>query len=109
MAPRESRADGMTITLCKTLGAAMVVLLAACATVPVEGDAVNCDACRTMWIRLYSSSGAPGIYRLNHDEKHPPCLRCQGLAVRHFEGSGLAPRCARCGGNLALLPVRVTR
>ena len=94
---------------CKALGVVMIVLLAACATVPVEGDAVECDACKTIWIRLYPSSGAPGIYRLNHDKKRKPCANCQKLAARYFETGGVPERCPRCGGNLVVRPVNVTR
>ena len=86
-----------------------MVLLAACATVPVDGDAVECDACRTIWIRLYPSSGGPGIYRLNHEEKRQPCADCEKMAMRYFESGELPPRCPQCGGNLAVRPVNVTR
>lgn len=87
----------------------LAVLLAACATVPVDGDAVECDVCRTIWIRLYPSSGAPGIYRLNHVEKRRPCANCTQLALRYFETGRIPERCPQCGGHLAVRPVNVTR
>lgn len=94
---------------CKAFGAVLVVLLTSCATVPVEGDAVECDACRTIWVRLYPSSGAQGIYRLNHDEKRKPCANCQKLAMRYFETGEIPQGCPQCGGNIAVRPVNVTR
>lgn len=104
-----AHADAWDMKVCKALGAVLIVLLAACATVPVEGDAVECDACKTIWVRLYPSSGAPGIYRLNHDEKRKPCASCQKSAVLYFETGGVPERCPRCSGKLALRPVSVTR
>ena len=104
-----AQADGEVMKVWKPLGAVLIALLAACATVPVEGEAVDCDACRTIWIRLDPSTGAPGIYRLNHDKKHKPCVRCQRLAMRYFEKTGVPARCPQCGGNLAVRPVNVTR
>lgn len=52
MAQVHARANGEDMKACKAFGAMLVVLLAACATVPVEGDAVECDACKTIWVRL---------------------------------------------------------
>jgi len=93
----------------KAVGALLILFLAACASVPVDGEAVECDLCRTIWIRLYPSSGGPGIYRLNHEEKRKPCADCGNLATRYFETGKLPPRCPQCGGNLVVRPVNVTR
>ena len=109
MARVRAHAHGGDMKACKGRGAVLVVLLTACATIPVEGDAVECDACKTIWVRLFPSSGGPGIYRLNHDEKRKPCASCQKLAMRYFESGGIPQRCPRCGGNLAVRPVNVTR
>jgi uncharacterized paraquat-inducible protein A len=109
MARVHAHANGGDMKACKALGAVMIVLLAACATVPVEGEAVECDACKTIWVRLYPSSGAPGIYRLNHDEKRKPCANCQKLAARYFETGEIPERCLRCSGKLVVRPVSVTR
>ena len=102
------RHDGETMKRTKIFCAVAAVMLAACATVPPQGDAVECDACRTIWIRLFPSSGAAGIYRLNHEEKRKPCRNCGRLAERYFETGEIPPRCPRCGGNLTLRPVSVT-
>jgi uncharacterized paraquat-inducible protein A len=93
----------------QVLGALLILFLASCATVPIDGEAVECDVCRTIWIRLYPSSGGPGIYRLNHEEKRKPCANCQTLAMRYFETGEMPERCPQCGGNLAVRPVNVTR
>jgi hypothetical protein len=93
----------------KAVGAVFLVLLASCTSIPVQGEAVECDACRTIWIRLFPSSGAAGIYRLNHEEKRRPCANCTKLAMRYFETGEIPERCPQCGGNLAVRPVNVTR
>ncbi len=92
----------------KAVGAVFLVLLASCKTIPVHGEAVECDACRTIWLRLFPSSGAPGIYRLNHEEKRRPCANCGKLAMRYFETAGIPARCPQCGGQLTVRPVNVT-
>ena len=94
--------------VCKALGALVMVLLASCATIPVQGEAVECDACRTIWIRLFPSSGAPGVYRLNHEEKHRPCANCGQLVMRYFETGEIPARCPQCDGRLTVRPVNVT-
>jgi hypothetical protein len=109
MVPRGRRRHGDAMKSGKTWLAVLAVLLAACATVPIEGEAVECDACQTIWIRLFEASGSPGIYRLNHDENHRPCAHCAKLAMRYFETGELPPRCPQCGGNLTVRPVNVAR
>ena len=108
MARRPFRTDDKTMKVCKALGALMIVLLASCATIPVQGEAVECDACRTIWIRLFPSSGAAGIYRLNHEEKHRPCANCEKLAMRYFQTGEIPARCPQCDGQLTVRPVNVT-
>lgn len=108
MVCRAGNRDGDAMKRIQAFCAIAAILFAACATVPPQGDAVECDACRTIWIRLFPSSGAAGIYRLNHDEKHRPCRNCERLAARYFESGEIPQRCPRCGGVLALRPVRVT-
>jgi hypothetical protein len=92
----------------KALGALATILLAACATVPVQGEAVECNACRTMWIQLCPSSGAPGLYRLNHQEKSKPCVDCQKSAMAYFQTGKTPAKCLGCGGTLTVRPVNVT-
>ena len=92
----------------KALGALATILLAACATVPVQGEAVECSACRTMWIQLCPSSGAPGLYRLNHQEKSKPCVDCQKSAMAYFQAGKTPGKCPECGGTLTVRPVNVT-
>ncbi len=99
-----------TIRRSAWVAAFAVLLLAACSTLqPLEGDAVQCDVCDTIWIRLFESSGAPGVYRLNHEVKRKPCRTCQALAMNYFQSGEIPKRCADCGGNLTLRPVNVTR
>jgi hypothetical protein len=89
---------------------ATVFLLTACSTLqPLDGDAVACDVCDTIWIRLFESSGAQGVYRLNHEVKSKPCRTCQALAMNYFKSGQIPKRCPDCGGNLTLRPVTVTR
>ena len=92
----------------KVFCAVLTVFLAACATVPVQGEAVECNACRTMWIQLCPSSGAPGLYRLNHQEKSKPCVDCQKSAMAYFQTGKSPGRCPGCGGTLTVRPVNVT-
>jgi DNA-directed RNA polymerase subunit RPC12/RpoP len=92
----------------KAVSVVFLILLASCATIPVQGEAVECDACRTIWIRLFPSSGAPGIYRLNHEEKHRPCANCGKLAMRYFQTGEIPARCPQCDGRLTVRPVNVT-
>jgi len=88
---------------------AAALLLAACTTLePRHGDAVSCDVCDTIWIRLFDSSGAPGVYRLKHEEKRRPCRTCQALAMNYFQTGKLPKHCPECGGNLMLRPVVLT-
>lgn len=83
--------------------------LVGCASVPVDGDAVECGACDTLWIRLFESSGAPGLYRLNHDERHEPCTACRARAMEYFETGRLPDDCPVCHGRLGVRPVAVSR
>jgi hypothetical protein len=85
-------------------------ILGGCAALPVDGDAVECNRCQTMWIRLYAKTTAPGLYRL--DERGgaaAPCPRCEQFSVQFFE-SGVLPRlCPDCGGSLEPRTVNVLR
>lgn len=92
----------------KAAGVMWVLLLASCATVPVQGEALECNACRTMWIRLYPSSGAPGVYRLIHGEKTRPCGSCQKLAMACFQNGKSPEKCPECDGVFTVRPVNVT-
>lgn len=86
------------------------LLLGACSTLqPPDGEAVQCGACDTIWIRLFETSGAPGVYRLNHEIRRRPCRTCQALAANYFQSGEIPKRCADCGGNLTLRPVNVAR
>lgn len=99
-----------TLPLSAWAVACAALLLPACSTLqPLEGDAVECDVCETIWIRLFPSSGAPGVYRLNHEEKRKPCRTCRTLAMNYFQTGEIPNRCPDCGGNLTLRPVSVTR
>ncbi|MFM8657030.1 MAG: hypothetical protein ACKOD5_07860 [Chthoniobacterales bacterium] len=87
-----------------------VIFLGGCAAVPVDGDAVECDRCQTMWIRLYAKTSAPGFYRLDEREgKASPCARCEQLSVQFFESGALLRRCADCGGMLEPRTVNIIR
>jgi hypothetical protein len=89
---------------------ASALLLGACSTMePLHGDAVVCDVCDTIWIRLFETSGAPGVYRLNHEAKRRPCRTCEALAMNYFSTGEIPKRCPECGGQLALRPVTVTQ
>jgi len=96
-------------TLCRfLLGAAMFVC--GCAAVPVDGDAVECDRCQTMWIRLYAKTAAPGFYRLvERESKMSPCARCEHLSVQFFESGALLRRCPDCRGILEPRTVNIVR
>ena len=109
MVPCAGRRHGDTMKSIKAFTAVLAVFLAACATVPIEGEAVECDVCQTIWIRLFESSGAPGIYRLNHEEKRKPCANCTKLAMGYFESGKIPESCRQCSGNLSVRPVNVTR
>jgi hypothetical protein len=92
----------------KVFGALLTIFLAACATVPVQGEALECNACQTMWIRLYPSSRAPGVYSLIHGEKSRPCGNCQKLAMACFQTGKSPQKCPECGGVFTVRPVNVT-
>ena len=87
-----------------------LIVLVSCATLPADGDAVECDACKAMWIYLSSATPAPGLYRLESDgSKQPICKRCQEMAVRYFEQGSPPQRCADCGGRLRARGVDIVR
>ena len=110
MAGLDRRAHGEVMKSAKTLGAALAaLLLASCATVPPDGIAVECRACRAMWIRLLPSTEAPGIYRLKQCPKSRICPNCSSLAARYFETGQMVPRCPRCRGILVSRAVNVIR
>ena len=95
----------------KAVGLALTLLLAACATVPdnTDGEALDCSACRAIWIRLLPSSGAPGVYRAKHCPKQRLCPECTRIVARYFRGGELPARCHACGGDLVWHPVSVTQ
>ena len=107
MVRRPGARHGEAMKGLRTWSAVLVLLLASCATVPVDGDAVDCDVCEMMWIRLLPASGAPGLYRLNHDTKRPVCSSCRELAMEYFETGRLPACCPRCRGTLTLRPVNI--
>lgn len=110
MARRNGRTDGEIMKTGKAFGAALAaLLLASCVTVPPDGDAVECRACRAMWIRLLPPTEAPGIYRLKHCPRSRICPRCSSLAAKYFETGEMAPRCPSCRGVLVARPVSVIR
>ena len=110
MAGPKRRAHGEVMKSGKAFGAALVALfLASCMTVPPDGVAVECRACRAMWIRLFPPTEAPGIYRLKHCPKSRICPNCSNLAAKYFETGEMAPRCPSCRGDLVPRPVNVVR
>jgi hypothetical protein len=96
---------------CFLLFAMMAALfLGGCAAVPVDGDAVECNKCQTMWIRLYAKTSVPGLYRLDEREGNAsPCSRCEQLSVQFFESGALLRRCPDCGGMLGARTVNIIR
>jgi hypothetical protein len=73
-----------------------------CATVPRESDgiALECDVCRTMWVRIDQPGPITGDYRIEHERGREVCPACEKVG-RRFVRSGQAPaRCAVCGGTL---------
>jgi hypothetical protein len=89
---------------------AAAIFLGGCAAVPVDGDAVECNRCQTMWIRLYAKTSAPGLYRLDEREgEASPCSRCEQLSLQFFESGALRRRCADCGGTLEPRTVNIIR
>lgn len=108
MAGRKRRADGGVMKSGKACAAMIALCLAGCVTIASQGEAVECEVCRTLWIKLYPESGSPGIYRLNHRVKQKPCAQCEAYASRYFETGDIPERCAGCGGRFALRPVEVT-
>ena len=84
-------------------------LLVSCATLPPDGDAVECAACDALWIRLLPATGAAGVYRMKHEERPEPCARCEKLSASYFRTGEIPTRCPQCGGRLLLRPVNVTR
>ena len=89
--------------------AGILFLLAGCRTVPVDGEAVECSRCETIWIRLYAGSPAPGIYRAAQREGRSPCSRCEQLSVQFFESGALRRTCRECAGQLRPRLVNVAR
>ena len=85
------------------------VLLAACVTIPADGEAVQCAACDALWIRLLPVSGAPGIYRANHAKRWQACAACEEFSLAYFAGGRLPERCLECGGKLSAQGVEVTK
>ena len=99
------------ISISARAAACAVLLLTACSTLrPLDGDAVECDACQAMWIYLSSGTPVPGLYRLNgNGDKRATCARCQKIAVGYFESGGLLQQCPDCGGRLRARGVDIIR
>lgn len=73
-----------------------------CATVAPESDgiALECNACRTMWIRIYQPGPITGDYRIEHERGRKVCPACEKIGL-HFVRTGEAPAgCEVCGGTL---------
>jgi len=93
------------------VGSFLLVLAAGCATIPpagIDGVAVECTACDTVWIRLDRPRELAGIYRIQHDATREVCPDCEKLA-RQFLRTGQAPaQCSSCGGMLIPGEVQLT-
>lgn len=83
---------------------------AGCVTVPPgsDGIALECDACRTMWIRIDRPGDLAGDYRIEHEPGRKVCATCDRIGQR-FLRTGQAPaRCEVCGGTLTTGVVELT-
>ncbi len=90
----------------KVAGAVMILLLAACCTVPPPvGEAIECDACETLWIHMFPPVDPPGLYRLKHGKNWRACSACERLAETYFRSGKIPAFCPRCRGNLEVRPV----
>ena len=106
MARGAPRRHGELMKSLKAWCAASAVLLAACCTVPApDGEAVECDACETLWIHMFPPVEPPGLYRLNHAKQWRACSACEGYAERYFRSGKIPAFCPRCRGRLAVRPV----
>jgi hypothetical protein len=73
-----------------------------CATVPRESDgiALECDVCRTMWVRIDQPGPITGDYRIEHERGRKVCPACEKIGLQ-FVRTGKAPaKCGVCGGTL---------
>lgn len=102
------RSHGDAVKCFKALSL-VFILLAGCASVPADGEAVECDVCRALWIRLYPANGPEGVYRLNHDRSRELCAGCESSAVRSFQTGEIPVSCRQCGGRLTARPVNIAR
>jgi hypothetical protein len=83
---------------------------AGCATVPRESDgiALECDVCRTMWVRIDRPGPITGDYRIEHERGRKVCPACEKIG-RRFVRTGEAPaKCEVCGGTLVSGVVELT-
>jgi len=86
------------------------VVVAGCVTVPPgsDGIALECDVCRTMWIRIDCPGDLVGDYRIEHEPGRQVCAACDRIG-RRFLRTGQAPaRCEVCGGTLTTGVVELT-
>ncbi|MEY3481787.1 MAG: hypothetical protein RIQ71_2562 [Verrucomicrobiota bacterium] len=103
--PTMKSTDWRMLTVAVTLFCAV-----GCASIPRDGDAVECSRCEAMWIRLFAGSPAPGFYRAAERESNgSPCSRCEQLSANFFESGVLLRRCPECGGRLLPRTVSVAR
>jgi hypothetical protein len=81
-----------------------------CATVPRESDgiALECNVCRTMWVRIDQPGPITGDYRIEHERGRKVCPECEKIG-RRFVRTGEAPaKCEVCGGTLITGVVELT-
>lgn len=109
MASAGARGDFLSMNFLRILLLASV-WSAGCATVPRSSDgiALECDACRTMWVRIDRPGDLTGNYRIEHERGRKLCPECEKIGLR-FVRTGKAPAtCAACGGTLVSGVVELT-
>ena len=73
-----------------------------------DGIALECDVCRTMWVRIDRPGDLAGNYRIEHERGRKVCPECEKIG-RHFVRTGEAPAtCQACGGTLVSGVVELT-
>jgi DNA-directed RNA polymerase subunit RPC12/RpoP len=82
---------------------------AGCVSIPPDGDALDCSACETMWIRLLPATGTTAYYRAKREKAPSSCANCQTLAAKYFETGEVPRACPQCGGKIIVRPVNVVR
>jgi len=85
------------------LGAGM--LLVGCKTAPathaMAADAVQCDTCKTTWVKAPRTTGKGQIVGYSPVKKMA-CPDCRNAVQNFFETGKLAHTCKACGGNLTM-------